>query len=81
MTEFERKYLDNALMDFTKRNFVKPEECKNPDQARYYTNELNIKMEEYRTRFKYVPEWAKILRTQYLLMQNSLINKNFRMLI
>jgi hypothetical protein len=78
MTDFERTKLDVALKDFTLRNFEKPQECRNLDQIRYYVRELCLKIEEYETRFHYVPEWAYTLLSQYNLMQNSLLYKDFQ---
>lgn len=78
MTDFERTKLDAALKDFTLRNFEKPQECRNLDQIRYYVRELCLKIEEYETRFHYVPEWAYTLLSQYNLTQNSLLHKDFQ---
>lgn len=78
MTDFEKAKLEIALKDFTLRNFEKPHECRNHDQIRYYVKELCLKIEEYEARFHYVPHWAYTLLSQYNLVQNSLLHKDFQ---
>jgi len=78
MTEFEKTKLEVALKDFTLRNFEKPQECRNLDQIRYYVRELCLKIEEYETKFHYVPEWAYTLLSQYNHVQNSLLLRDFQ---
>ncbi len=77
MTDYERTKLDLALKEFTKRNFEKPDKCKNPDQIRYYIQELCAKIEEYETKFEFVPAWAYTLLTQYNLVHNGFIYEDF----
>jgi hypothetical protein len=77
MTDYERARLDGALKEFTSRNFEKPNKCRNLDQIRYYIRELCLKIEEYETRFQYVPEWAYVLLTQYNGVQNSYLYEDF----
>jgi hypothetical protein len=77
MTDYEKTKLDVALKEFTSRNFEKPNNCKNLGQIRYYIRELCLKIEEYETRFQYVPESAYSLLSQYNLVQNSLIYEDF----
>lgn len=77
MTDYEKTKLDLAFMDFTSRNFEKPDKCKNPGQIRYYIRELCLKIEEYETKFQYVPERAYSLLSQYNLVQNSFIYNDF----
>jgi hypothetical protein len=78
MTDFEKTKLEIALKDFTLRNFEKPQECRNIDQIRFYVRELCLKIEEYEARFHYVPEWAYSLLSQYNLVQNSLLSRDFQ---
>ena len=78
MTEYERKKLEIELRSFTSRNFEKPSECKNLDQIRFYVHELCMKIEEYQSRFSYVPSWAYGLLAQYNAMQNSMIEKELK---
>ncbi len=77
MTDYEKTKLDVALKEFTSRNFEKPDKCKNLGQIRYYIRELCLKIEEYETRFQYVPEIAYSLLSQYNMVQNSLIYEDF----
>jgi hypothetical protein len=78
MTDFEKAKLDVALKDFTLRNFEKPNECRNLEQIRFYIRELCLKIEEYETRFHYVPDCAYALLTQYNRAQNSLLYIDFK---
>jgi len=78
MTDFEKRDLDPALIEFAHRNFMKPGECRNLDQVRYYANELCQKIEEYYARFQYVPVWAFVLLSQYKHVQIHLVHKNLR---
>lgn len=80
MTNFEKTKLDVALREFTQRNFEKPNKCKDLDQIRYYVRELCVKIDEYETKYQYVPEWAYVLLTQYNTIQNSLLYKDFRLM-
>ena len=78
MSEYEKKYLESELKNFTARNFVKPAECRNLEQIRYYIRELCIKIEEYKKRFNYVPNTAYALLSQYNSRQNSMLYRDFR---
>ncbi len=77
MTDYEKTKLDVALKEFTSRNFEKPDKCKNLGQIRYYIRELCLKIEEYETKFQYVPESAYSLLSQYNMVQNSIIYEDF----
>jgi hypothetical protein len=77
MTDYEKTKLAVALAEFTTRNFEKPAKCKNLGQIRYYIRELCLKIEEYESKFQYVPEQAYVLLSQYNLVQNSLIYEDF----
>jgi hypothetical protein len=77
MTDYEKTKLDVALKEFTSRNFEKPDKCKNLGQIRYYIRELCLKIEEYESKFQYVPEIAYSLLSQYNMVQNSLIYEDF----
>lgn len=77
MTNFEKTRLDVTLQDFTTRNFEKPSDCRNLEQIRFYIRELCLKIEEYETRFDYVPELAYKLLTRYNMVQNSLLYEDF----
>ena len=77
MSEFERKHLELELKDFASRNFVRPSECRNLDQIRFYIQELCLKIEEYKSRFNYVPGTAYSLLSQYNSKQNSMLYRDF----
>ena len=77
MTAYERQKLEADLRQFTSRNFEKPSECKNLDQIRFYVQELCTKIEEYQSRFNYVPNWAYGLLAQYNAKQNHLMQIDF----
>jgi hypothetical protein len=77
MSEFEKKHLEVELRTFTAKNFVKPAECRNLEQIRFYINELCMKIEEYKKRFNYVPNTAYSLLAQYNSKQNSLLYHDF----
>ncbi|MEX1238627.1 MAG: hypothetical protein WEB30_02890 [Cyclobacteriaceae bacterium] len=77
MSEFEKKHLEFELRNFTARNFVRPSECRNLDQIRFYIRELCVKIEEYKKRFNYVPNTAYCLLSQYNSRQNSILTRDF----
>lgn len=77
MSEFERKHLELELKRFTSRNFVRPSDCRNLEQIRYYIGELCLKIEDYRKRFDYVPNAAYSLLSQYNSKQNSMLYSAF----
>jgi hypothetical protein len=78
MSNFERKKLETDLRNFTERNFESPGNCKNLDQIRFYVRELCMKIEEYERRFNFVPGSAYSLLAQYNMVQNRLIQVEFR---
>ncbi len=78
MSDFEKKQVEADLKRFTTINFVRPSECRNADQIRFYVRELCVKIEDLERRFNYVPEWAYALLAQYNAIQNSLVLVDFR---
>lgn len=78
MTDYERNKLEMDLRSFTSRNFEKPSECRNLEQIRFYVQELCSKIEEYQSRFNYVPNWAYGLLAQYNAKQNHMISLDFK---
>lgn len=78
MSEFEKKRIDREFQIFTSRNFESPKRCKNLDQIRFYVQELSSKMEEFRSRFNYVPSTAYTLLTQYNQIQNKMVFAEFK---
>jgi hypothetical protein len=77
MSEFEKKHLDLELRKFTRQNFVKPSECRNLDQIRFYIQELCTRIEDYKRRFNYVPGTAYALLSQYNSKQNAILYREF----
>lgn len=65
MTVYAQNKIDSELRSFTSMHFVKPSECRDLDQVRFYARELGAKLEELESRFNYVPHWAYILLAQY----------------
>ncbi len=78
ITDSERKKVDTDLRLFATRNFVRPSECKNLEQIRFYVKELCLKIDELEARYNYVPQTAYSLLAQYNLRQNALISVDFR---
>lgn len=78
MSQFEQAQIESDLKKFADRNFESPRKCKNPEQIRYYVRELCLKIEECKTRFNYVPNWAYTLLSQYTQVQNELVYLDFR---
>jgi len=78
MSNYEKKQLEKAFNQFTKKNFEAPRRCKNLDQIRYYVKELSLKMEEFKNRFNYVPQQAYTLLAQYNSLQNKMVFANYQ---
>ena len=78
MSQFEQTQLESELKKFTDQNFESPYKCKNPEQIRFYVRELCTKIEEYKSRFNYVPNWAYSLLSQYNQVQNQMVYIDFR---
>lgn len=77
MSTFEKRKIEMDLMNFTRRNFESPSNCRNIDQIRFYINELYLKIKEYETRFDYVPMQAYSLLAQYNREHNRIISVRF----
>lgn len=78
MSDFEHKKVEMELKTFTTKNFVRPSECRNLEQIRFYVRELCLKIEEFEGKFNYVPNSAYSLLAQYNSRQNAMINVDFR---
>jgi hypothetical protein len=77
MSEFDKKHLEMEVRSFASRNFVRPSDCRNLDQIRFYIHELCLKIEEYKNRFNYVPGSAYSLLAQYNSKQNTMLYRDF----
>ncbi|HEY3403334.1 MAG TPA: hypothetical protein VGK59_08115 [Ohtaekwangia sp.] len=80
MSSFEQHEIESYLKSFTSRNFVRPADCRNLEQVRFYVRELCLKIEELESRFSYVPQWAYTLLAQYNARQNTMLHVDFRQL-
>ncbi len=78
MSPFKQSKIESDLKKFTDRNFESPHKCKNPEQIRFYVRELCTKIEEYESKFNYVPNWAYSLLSQYTQVQNQMVYIDFR---
>lgn len=78
IAEYEKQAVETAFKSFTSRNFERPADCRNLDQIRFYVRELCIHIEEFENRFNYVPQWAYSMLAQYNLVQNQMINTEFK---
>ncbi|MEO1054439.1 MAG: hypothetical protein AAFX87_27625 [Bacteroidota bacterium] len=78
MSEFEKKRIDKEFSKFTKRNFEAPKKCRNIDQIRFYVRELSIQIDEFKSKFNYVPNNAYTLLSQYNALQNQMVFADFK---
>jgi hypothetical protein len=78
MSQFEQSQIETELRKFAERNFESPAKCKNPEQIRYYVKELCTKINEYESRFNFVPSLAYSLLAQYNQVQNQMVYVEFR---
>ena len=78
MSDYEKMKLEIELKNFTSKNFVKPSDCRNIDQIRFYIRELCTKIEEYERRFNYVPQSIYSLLANYNRVQSNMIYVEFR---
>lgn len=72
----DRSEVKKAILElrtFTSRHLERPSECRNPDQIRFYINELCSKIQELEKRFNYVPSGAHKLLAQYNEKQKALL--------
>ncbi len=78
MSNYEIKQLEKDFKRFTKKHFEHPSRCKNLGQVQFYVKELSVKIEEFRSRFNYVPKSAYVLLSEYNASQNKMIINNFQ---
>lgn len=78
MSNYERKKIELEQRAFAAKSFEKQMDCKNPDQVRFYVEELCQKTDALERDFKYVPEWAYGLLAQYNTVQNGLLYVEFK---
>lgn len=78
MTGFEKKRLEFDFFGFVKKNFVKPQQCKNIEELQFYVKELSDKIEQMKGRYDYVPEAAYKLLSEYNRLQNKMLFAQFK---
>ncbi|MFZ2907237.1 MAG: hypothetical protein WAZ98_13630 [Cyclobacteriaceae bacterium] len=78
MMNHDVEHIEAELKTFTARNFERPSACRNGEQIRFYARELCLKIEEYKTRFNYVPGWAYGLLAQYNAKQNDITYPEYK---
>ena len=65
------------LLNFTKRNFEKPADCRNIEEVRFYVKELCFKIEEFENACCEAPDWAFALLAQYNNRHNQMLSVEF----
>lgn len=78
MTTATKRKIETDVRTFATKNFVRPAECRNLEQIRFYVKELCLLIEELETKFDYVPNNAYTLLAQYNMKQNDMISTDFR---
>jgi hypothetical protein len=78
MSEYEKIKVETELRNFASKNFVKPGDCRNIDQIRFYISELCSKIEEYDRKFNYVPQSIYSLLANYNRVQSNMIYVDFK---
>lgn len=78
MTTEAKKKIESDVKSFASRNFVRPAECRNLEQIRFYVRELCLLIEDLETKFDYVPTNAYNLLAQYNTRQNDILNTDFQ---
>ena len=78
MSDYEKKQLEKEFKEFTSKHFEMPARCKNLGQIQFYVKEISLKITEYKTRFNHVPKYAYVLLSDYNMIQNRLIFRNFQ---
>lgn len=78
MTAAAKKKIESDLRTFATKNFVRPAECRNLEQIRFYVKELCHLIEDLENKFDYVPTDAYTLLAQYNTRQNDIINADFK---
>lgn len=78
MSTQERKKIDKDFKKISGRHFEKPSRCRNIGQLQYYVSELSRMIEDFKSRFNYVPKDAYVLLSQYNASQNRIIFSNYQ---
>jgi len=78
VSDYEIEQLEIDFNKFTIRHFDEPSECRNIEQVQFYIQGLSIKIEEFKSRFKFVPDNAYVLLNEYNASQSKLVFRKFR---
>ena len=77
-TNKSRKQAEKEFRRFARRHLLKPRNCRNMDQTRFYIFELQKKIKELKLLYGYVPDAAHLLSSQYQHIQDRLVYRNFQ---
>jgi len=72
------KTVEREFRRFAKTTLVSPRKCKKLEQTRYNIFELHKKINEFRDKFNYVPDDARLLFNEYQVIQDRMVFENFR---
>ena len=73
-----KKRAEKEFNRFVKRHLLKPRNCRNIDQTKFYTYELHKKIKELRLIYGYVPDRAHLMFTEYQNVHDRMVFKNFQ---
>ena len=73
-----QKRVQKEFKRFVRKSFIKPRNCRNIDQTRFYIFELHKKMKELKLVYGYVPDEAHLLSTEYQNVQDRMLFQNFQ---
>ena len=77
-TNKSHKRADREFRRFVRRHLVKPGNCRNTDQTRFYISELHKKIKEMKLLYDYIPDNAHLLFTKYHDVHDRMVFKNFQ---
>jgi hypothetical protein len=72
------KRVEKEFRKFAKHNLLKPKKCKRIDEANYCIQQIHLKIQEFKTKFDYVPVSAQIMFSEYQNIQDRMVYENFR---
>lgn len=70
--------IEKEFSRFSKQNFQKPSKCRNTGEIQFYIQELTRIIEQFRSKFNYVPNGAYSLLDQYNQKHKSLVFAEFK---
>ena len=72
------KAAEKEFRKFVKRNLPKPKKCKRIDEANYCLQQIHLKIQEFKSKFNYVPASAQLMFYEYQNIQDRMVYENFR---